>query len=225
MMKIRYEALLPFYHFLWRHWRERRWAKFREWMRPAATDRLLDVGGCPCDWGGRGNLISQVDLLNLAINHISQVPDSPAMRSFKGDGRALDFVDDAYDIVYSNSVIEHVGTWEDQQAFAMEARRVGRSLWIQSPAYACPVEPHYLGLFIHWFPASWHVFLARWTSVVGLTGAADLQSIASTTRLLTKREYQLLFPDCEIWTERLLLIFPKSYIAIRTSKRLLEPRP
>lgn len=78
------------------------------------------------------------------------------------------------------------------------------------------MEPHYLGLFIHWFPARWHVFIARWTSVVGLTKAADLHSIASNTRLLTKREMRTLFPDCEIWTERLFVIFPKSFIAIRS---------
>ena len=35
------------------------------------------------------------------------------------------------------------------------------------------------------------------------------------TRLLTKREMKELFPDCEIRTERLLFVIPKSYIAIR----------
>jgi hypothetical protein len=214
-MKIKYETLLPFYHWLWRFWRERRWARFREWMQPTTEDRLLDVGGCPSDWLGRGDLIGSVDMINLDAYPIPQAPGSPEMRSFKGDGRVLEFGDLAYDIVYSNSVIEHVGTWEDQQAFAAEARRVGRALWVQTPAYSCPVEPHYLGLFIHWFPSSWHVRVARWTSVVGLTGAADLHSIARDTRLLTKREFKLLFPDCEIWTERLFILFPKSYVALR----------
>jgi hypothetical protein len=223
---MRYETLLPFYRWIWGYWREQRWTRFRQRMMPESTDVLLDVGGAPSEWHGRGDLVKKVDVINLDAYPVEQREDSPYMRSFKGDACALEFEDGSYDIVYSNSVIEHVGTWENQQAFAKEARRVGRGLWIQSPAYGCPVEPHYLGLFLHWFPPSSHVFLARWTSVVGLTRAADLQSIASNTRLLTKREYQLLFPDCEIWTERLLLIFPKSYIAIRTSKnQLLEMRP
>jgi hypothetical protein len=222
---MKYETLLPFYHWIWRHWREQRWTRFRQRMTPDPTDVLLDVGGASSEWHGRGDIVRTVDIVNLDSYPVDQRTDSPFMRSFKGDARKLEFEDGSYDIVYSNSVIEHVGKWEDQQAFASEARRVGRQLWIQSPAYGCPVEPHYLGLFLHWFPPSWRVFLARWTSVVGLTRAADLQSIASNTRLLTKREYQVLFPDCEIWTERLLLIFPKSYIAIRTSKRLLEPHP
>ncbi|MES2921998.1 MAG: class I SAM-dependent methyltransferase [Verrucomicrobiota bacterium] len=218
-MKIRYETLLPVYHLIWRHWRERRREHFRIRMNPDPAEVVLDVGGCPSEWTGRGAVVGTVDLINLEISTIIQRPDSPVMRSFKGDGRALEFEDGSYDIVYSNSVLEHVGTWEDQQAFAREARRVGGNLWIQTPAYGCPVEPHYLGLFIHWFPAHWHVPLARWTSVVGLTGAADLHSIANNTRLLTKREFKELFPDCEIWTERLFLIFPKSYVAIRTGSK------
>jgi hypothetical protein len=214
-MKIRYETLLPFYHWMWRHWREKRWKRFTKLMNVAGTERVLDIGGCPGDWIGRSDLVGSVDLLNLAVNPVSQDPGTPVLRSLKGDGCALEFPDRSYDIVYSNSVIEHVGNWDAQQAFAREARRVGCRLWVQTPAYGCPVEPHYLGLFIHWFPSSWHVSIARWTSVVGLSGAADLQSIASNTRLLGKREFRSLFPDCEIWTERLFVVFPKSYIALR----------
>ncbi len=183
-------------------------------LKPALADKVLDVGGCAFDWKGRGNVIGAVDLLNLIPASAPEMLDSPKLRCYQGDGRALEFGDQYYDIVFSNSVIEHVGGWKDQQAFAAEMRRVGRRLWVQTPALACPVEPHYLGLFIHWFPSAWHVPLARWTSVVGYTGA-DLLSIADNTRLLTKKEFRTLFPDCEIWTERLLWVFPKSYVAIR----------
>ena len=219
MKKISYEALLPFYHWIWRRWRDQRWSRFKRWIEPALADKVLDVGGCAYDWQGRGDLIGMVDLLNLIPACSEELPNAPKMRCIQGDGRALAIDDQAYDIVFSNSVLEHVGDWKDQQAFAREVRRVGQRLWIQTPAKACPVEPHYLGLFIHWFPAAWHVPLARWTSVVGLLGAADLQSIASTTRLLKKSEFRALFPDCEIWTERLLYVFPKSYVAIRRSPK------
>ncbi len=147
------------------------------------------------------------------------VPDNaPEIHVMSGDARRLDIPTSSYDIVFSNSVIEHVGTLEDQQAFASEARRVGRKLWIQTPAITCPIEPHYLGLFIHWFPTSWHVWLARWTGLRGLSGAAsleELQAIAGSTRLISKAEFSSMFPDCEIWTERFLLVFPKSHVAIR----------
>jgi hypothetical protein len=212
---MRYESLLPFYHLIWRHWREKRWERFKEQLNPCPSCRVIDIGGCSRDWQGRGSLVGSVDLINLKEESFTQDTETPNLRSIKGNGCALEFTDQAYDIAYSNSVIEHVGDWSAQQEFAREVQRVGCNIWIQTPAYGCPVEPHYLGLFIHWFPATWHVRLARWLSLVGLTRAADLESIASTTRLLTKNEMQRLFPDCVIWTERLLWVFPKSYVAIR----------
>ena len=143
---------------------------------------------------------------------------SPEIRAISGDARTLPFPAQSYDILFSNSVIEHVGTFDDQTAFAREALRVGKRLWIQTPAKECPVEPHYLGLFIHWFPRSWHLRLARMFSVVGLTRPSDLEALASSTRLLTKWEMRELFPGCEIWTERIFWIFPKSHVAIRSNQ-------
>ena len=150
---------------------------------------------------------------------IDHIPDgAPEIHTLQGDARQLAMENQSYDIVFSNSVIEHVGDFQDQIKFAKEARRVGKRLWIQTPARSCPIEPHYLGPFIHWFPQSWHVPLARWASIRGLTKSAsieELSDIASNTRLLNKHEFESLFPDCDILTEKLLFIFPKSYIAIR----------
>lgn len=212
-------AIIRFYHMLWRFWKEKRFRMFVESVRPTRQDRLLDVGGYPFNWYRRGNLIGQVDTLNLTPVSLADRPaDAPNIRVLTGDARHLPMPDASYDIVFSNSVIEHVGTLEDQTLFAREVRRVGGRLWIQTPALECPVEPHYLGLFFHWLPAKYHPAIARWCSFRGLTGSAnkaELIEIARHTRLMTKHEFADLFPDCEIRTERLFGIFPKSYIAIR----------
>ena len=214
-MKLRYESLLPFYHWMWKHWRARRWKRFLMEIQPMPSDLILDVGGNPSDWADKRDAIPRIDLLNLAENKPLSGANHPEMLCMAGDGRALPFTDASYDIVYSNSVIEHVGEIEQQEEFARELSRVGKRLWIQTPAWECPVEPHYLGLFFHWLPRRWHILFARWFSVVGLTKAADLESIATTTRLIRKREFRQLFPDCRILTERFLFVFPKSYIAVR----------
>ena len=207
------------YRWFWRFWRERRFQRFVATIHPCSDEVLLDIGGYPFNWFARGGVVSKVDVLNLQLSPIVDVPPgAPVIRALSGDARELAFPDQCYDIVFSNSVIEHVGNLQDQEAFAKEARRVGKRLWVQTPARECPVEPHYIALFIHWFPDSWHAPLARWFSLRGLTGAAtrdDLRHIARHTRLLNKAEFSRLFPDCEIWTERLLWIFPKSYIAYR----------
>ena len=223
---MRYEKLLPFYFFLWRFWREKRYRLFKRIMAPVPISSLLDVGGGAGDWFGRGDVVEQVDSLNIGEPaEVNPPPGSPRIRALKGDGTALAFADGSYEVVYSNSVIEHVGDWEAQKAFAREVMRVGRRLWIQTPAYGCPVEPHVLGIGIHWLPVSWRGFAARWFTVVGLTNAAGrdgLHAILRDTRMLRKREFRELFPGCEIHTERLFLIFPKSYVAIRRDDRAID---
>lgn len=68
-----------------------------------------------------------------------------------GDARDLSgFADGSIDLVHSNSVIEHVGGWPDIVAMAREARRVGRSGWIQTPAQEFPIEPHFHLPLVHW---------------------------------------------------------------------------
>ena len=143
------------------------------------------------------------------------------IRMFVGDGRALEAPDQSYDILFSNSVIEHVGTWEDQQAFADEARRVGKDLWIQTPAYECRIEPHYVGFYIHRFPKKWQKALSRWITLRGWIHRptqAQVDDEVNSIRLLTREEVATLFPDCEILTERMLGLIPKSYIAFRKAR-------
>jgi hypothetical protein len=126
--------------------------------------------------------------------------------------------DKKYDVVFSNSVIEHVGSWSDQTDFAREVRRVGKKLWVQTPARECPFEPHYLAPFMHWLPKQLQKKLIRWCSVYGLLqhpSPAEVEQMVDSIRLLTKMEMQTLFPDCEVLEEKLLFFIPKSYIAVR----------
>jgi hypothetical protein len=126
--------------------------------------------------------------------------------------------DKSYDIGFSNSVIEHVGSWEQQRQFASEIRRVAKSLWVQTPAYECPIEPHYMTPLIHYFPRSFQRKILRWGTLWGWIERPtqdQVEFMVETTRLLRKPEMRQLFPDCEIVTERMLWIIPKSYIAIR----------
>jgi hypothetical protein len=135
-----------------------------------------------------------------------------------GDGCNLDFPNNSYDIVFSNSVIEHVGSYENQKAFASEVRRAGKSLWIQTPAYECLIEPHYLAPFIHWLPKKWQKKLVRHFTIRGLLDqptSVEVDNMVETTRLLSFKEFKNLFPDCEILIEKMLFIIPKSYIAVR----------
>ncbi len=132
------------------------------------------------------------------------------VRQCKGDGCALPFADRSFDVAFSNSVIEHVGGFDKQAAFAREVRRVGRKVWLQTPARECPFEPHLLAIGLHWIPG--HLAPAAW---IHGPNSDTTRDILDHTRLLSRREFESLFPDCRIITERLLWVLPKSYVAVR----------
>ena len=110
-------------------------------------------------------------------------------------------------------MIEHVGSWERQLAFAQEARRVARKLWVQTPARNFPIEAHLLAPFIQYLPKRVQHRIVRWTPR-GLLTPEVVHEIINEVRLLNYREIQELFPDCQILRERLFFL-TKSYIAVR----------
>src|ERR1044071_1612683 len=125
-------------HTLYRHifklWRKRRFALFLRLLQPAPSDTLLDVGGYPAFWAAQPQPVRRIDTLN--IDEVRWSPDcapNHQIRSMVGDGCALTMTARSYDIAFSNSVIEHVGSWERQRQFASEIRRVGNALWVQTP--------------------------------------------------------------------------------------------
>jgi hypothetical protein len=200
-----------------RPFRARRMERFRRTMEPRPGTRILDVGGTEFNWRlspGPG----QVTLLNLT----APPPDQrdPGFSYAVGDVTALTGEDGAWDICTCNSVIEHLGTWQAQQRAAAGLRRVGRRLWVQTPARAFPVEPHLVGLAIHWLPRRVARRAVRPFTLVGWVNRptqAQVDGMLDELRLLTRREMEELFPDCEIRVERFLGL-PKSYVAVRVAR-------
>jgi len=172
---------------------------------------ILDVGGTSYAWRLIG-YSGPVTILNLSVPEET----TTGFEYVEGDGTRLAYSDRHFDTIFSNSVIEHLSTWEQQCRFASELRRVGQRLWVQTPARAFPIEPHYFAPFIHWLPAAWRRRVARWTpwGIMQRPTPERIAEMVAEIRLLGRREMKRLFPDCEIRTERFLGL-PKSYIAVR----------
>jgi hypothetical protein len=168
-------------------------------------DRVLDVGGLPFNW----SLLPsnpQLVMLNLALPATGE-PGPPATWVI-GDGRRLPFRDGAFDLVYSNAVIEHVGDLESQRRFADECRRVGLGYYVQTPNRRFPIEVHLMRPFIHWLPRR----------VQEATLRRRKRWFLREIRLLDRGEMRMLFADAEIWNERVLGL-SKSIIAVRRPQR------
>ena len=206
------------YTLIFKIWRKKRMMQFVSIIKPEHDDVLLDVGGSAGTWTTEPQRVERIDCLNIRPIDWNNSNPEYRIHPLTGDGCQLPFPDKSYDILFSNSVIEHVGDWEKQISFAKEARRVGKKLWIQTPAYECPLEPHYMAPFVHWFPVRVRRKILRWVTPWGLISRPSQRTVDETiafTKLLSKAQVTQLFPDCVIITERLFFIFPKSYVAYR----------
>lgn len=201
--------------FLSKSFRKRRMTRFMQQFHPTEETRILDVGGTLFNWQFV-DCRCRVTLLNLVNpSHSGDFPDN--YEFVEGDGTDLRYDDNAFDIVFSNSVIEHVGSYERQRLFAAESLRVGKAVWVQTPARCFFLEPHLVTPFIHFFPVTWQRKLLRRFTLWGwLTRPSPerIEQFLASVRLLNYREMRELFPGCEIRRERFLLL-TKSYIAVR----------
>lgn len=194
--------------------RRRRMRQFMREFQPSSGTRILDVGGTPLNWG-LVDLRSDVVLLNPVAPPNVELP--PNLTWAEGDGCHLPYRDAEFDVCFSNSTIEHLHTRHNQELFASEVRRVAGSYYVQTPARSFPVEPHWLGFFVHWFPRGWQRRLVRYITLYGLVIKPDepqIDALLDEYRLLSYRELRELFPDAEIRRERFMLL-TKSYVAVR----------
>ncbi len=179
---------------------------------------ILDVGGTPNFWE-RMEFVDQeadsavhVTLLNV---HYSQPIDHPNFTAMIGDATNMsNIANNAFDMVFSNSVIEHVGDFSQQQKMADEVQRVGKHYFLQTPNYYFPIEPHVLFPGFQWLPTQLRVFLLThfklgW--VKRMADAKQAQQWVNDTRLLRKRDLQKLFPDAQLYEEKLFGL-TKSFI-------------
>lgn len=201
--------------------RRRRGRILAQMIRGLAADlgrplQVLDVGGRADYWNNVGTEgIAQITVLNYDDAELSEHgpgADGGLFVQVQGDARNLaQYGDGSFDLVHSNSVIEHVGPWQDMRAMAGELRRVGRAGWMQTPAWEFPFEPHFRLPFMHWFAApARRKMLALSRGYRGQDADARRYHV-DRINLLSRREVALLFPGCRLRVERVLLL-PKSYI-------------
>lgn len=180
--------------------------------------RILDIGGTERYWDIAGAYLTEhpisIDLMNLEAAPVAR----PLFRAFAGDACGLaELADGSYDLVHSNSVIEHVGTWDRMVMMAANVRRLAPRYYVQTPNFWFPLEPHFRAPFFHWLPEQlrYRIFMRTSLGFRGKAPSVDaaMRSIQGAC-LLDKRQMQALFPDAEIKRERVAGL-TKSWMAVR----------
>lgn len=178
---------------------------------------ILDVGGTESYWADKISSINK-DIKITLLNLHKVETKGENFNSVSGDARSMpEFGDNEFDIVHSNSVIEHVGRWRDMKAMAREISRVAPSYFVQTPNFWFPVEPHARTLFLHWVPepVRYRIIMAKKCGFWSKCTSVDMaMNTIQGTELLDARMMGTLFPDASIEKER-FFGFTKSIMAIK----------
>jgi len=166
---------------------------------------ILDVGGTNAFWEQRG-WAGRHDVRIVTLNLEAEPRRFDNVEPAVGDATNLgQFGDRSFDLVFSNSVIEHLFSLENQQKMASEIRRVGKTYWVQTPNFWFPMEPHFHVPAWQWLPVPVRVaLLRRWRC--GWRGPSPdptrARELVSELRLMRQRELKTLFPGGVLIPER-----------------------
>ena len=132
---------------------------FMENLRPKAEETVLDLGATSLPE-------PQENIFELYYPHPARVTAAgsedasflearhPGLKFVRVEaGKPLPFPDDAFDVGFSNAVIEHAGSRERQALFLAELVRVTRRCFLATPNRWYPVELHTRLPLLHWLPA------------------------------------------------------------------------
>ena len=194
-----------------------RFRRFEEMIAPLPRPlRVLDVGGTNSFWEHRG----WAERGDVQITTLNIIPEARLHDNIiPTDGDATDlrqFADQSMDVVFSNSVIEHLFSFEMQRRMASEIQRVGKVFWVQTPNFWFPIEPHFHVPGWQWIPLNLRVtIIRRWRC--GWRGPcsdpARARQLVEEVRLMRRRELKTLFPDAMILSEKFCGL-TKSWIVV-----------
>ena len=154
-------------------------------------------------------------MLNLSVSKPDNLPKNLAYVA--GNALSLPFPDNSFDIAYSNSVIEHLYTFNNQKTFAREMLRVSKRIYMQTPNKSFLIEPHLITPFIHFLPEGLQRCLLKNFTIWGILTRPSKETVngfLKEVKLLTQSELKQLFPGCKILKEK-WLFFAKSYMVIK----------
>lgn len=194
--------------------RAKRWETFAQTFPGVADMRVLDLGGTVQAWERAPVRPAHVTVLNLLEPGSSDDPSIDAVRGDACDPPSR-VADATFDLVFSNSLLEHVGGHARRVELAGVVHDAAPRHWVQTPDRAFPVEPHFLFPGFQFLSIPMQAWiLQRWPLVHSPPkDEATAMRIVQWTELVGRRQMEGYFPDSELLRERIAGI-PKSLVAV-----------
>ena len=107
----------------------------------------------------------------LGVQDLSDIEKKfPEKRFVQYSGGIFPFPDKAFDWVFSNAVIEHVGEDDEQLLFLNEMMRVAKNVFFTTPNKFFPVETHTNIFFLHWHDGLFYKWCSKYIPWVERNG-------------------------------------------------------
>jgi hypothetical protein len=198
--------------------RARRWEWFSSQFPRISAMSIIDLGGTAEAWLRAPIRPASVHVVNLRPEPEAAVAEW--IRTDQGDACDLPgFIrNGSYDLVFSNSVLEHVGGHAQRMRFAEAVHKLGNLHWIQTPYRYFPIEPHLLFPGFQFLPLTVRAELSRrWPLAHTKPGSRQegLEAVMGL-ELVSRAEMSYYFPTSVIRGERIFGL-SKSLIAIKSA--------
>jgi len=191
--------------------RQKKFDLFMELFQPAFQDLVLDLGGAD------GSFFSwlypwpeQIVAMDIQIDRLARLRRSSSSQPLLANGTRLPFADKTFDILWSNAVIEHVGTRDQQKRLAQEIQRVASSYFVTTPWRGFPIELHYKLPLYQFVPKRLQRACSRRVAI-GWYRKGEWEDI----NLLWQHQLQELFPEARVIKQR-VTPWPETLIAFST---------
>ena len=196
--------------------RARRWQWLREAFPGIGSMSVIDLGGTVETWLRAPVRPGAVHVVNLEAPP-AEVPDW--IRADRADACDLPehIAGSRYDLVFSNSVIEHVGGHAQRMRFAAAVHRLAPKHWVQTPYRYFPIEPHWLFPGFQFLPLVVRGEISHRWPLMHTPSASRSEGItaAMEVELLSRTELGYYFPDSVLRQEKAMGLV-KSLIAVKT---------
>ena len=197
--------------------RHRRWEWFAKTFTGIEAMSVIDLGGTAEAWRRAPVRPASLHIINLE-EEASEIPAWIQVDTGDACNLPAHISSRNYDLVFSNSVIEHVGGHSQRQRFADTVHALAERHWVQTPYRYFPIEPHWLFPGFQFLPLSARAGISRHWPLAHSPASGREESVRQvmSVELLDRTEMAFYFPHSTIGSERILGI-AKSLIAIKAS--------